>query len=217
MTNSVRPRSTRRAYAGLYYATSTIPRPNPVVFAWRWRYELGLAVGLTAAVITLNTELGTARAVWALVTAAVLVGALALWPAARHQLVARAWCVITPHRVRTGCAQAWIHSRYGKIPVVFLTTREPFGERVRLWCRAGTSAEDFIAVRHQLAAACWAKDIRVRRHQRYSQVVMLDVIRRMPSMPGFAEGAPLDVETSSAGMPEGSLDGNAESPRILRP
>ena len=57
----------------------------------------------------------------------VLIGAALAWPPARRHLIARAWCVITPHRVRVGCAQAWIHSRRGKIPIVLLTTRQPLG------------------------------------------------------------------------------------------
>jgi hypothetical protein len=111
---------------------------------------------------------------------AVLVGAALLWAPARRHLLARAWCIITPHRVRVGCAQAWIHSRRGKIPIVLLTTRQPFGERVHLWCRAGTSAIDFTSARPLLTAACWARDIRVTGNERFAQLMTLDVIRHLP-------------------------------------
>jgi hypothetical protein len=116
-----------------------VARPNPAVVAWRWRYELGLAAGLPAGILVLAHAVGTG---WALAAVSALSGVLAGWPAARRLAIARAWCVITPHRVRTGCAQSWIHSRSGKIPIVLLTTSEPFGERVQLWCRAGTGPDD---------------------------------------------------------------------------
>jgi hypothetical protein len=105
----------------------------------------------------------SSREPWAraLAVGAGLIAAAALWPPARQQLIARAWCIITPHRVRTGCAEAWIHSRRGKLPMVLLTTQQPFGERVHLWCRAGTSALDFESARPTLISACWARDIQV--------------------------------------------------------
>jgi hypothetical protein len=168
-----RPRSTRDARAGLDFALSVVARPNLPVVAWRWRYELGLAAALTAAATVLILAEGLG---WMLaVTAAA--AALCWLPAARRPLIRRAWCIITPHRIRTGCAQAWIHSRDGKIPIVVLTTSEPFGERVRIWCRAGTCPQDFVAARAQLAAACWAMDVGVATHARFAQIVLLDVIR----------------------------------------
>jgi hypothetical protein len=172
-----RPRSTRQARAGLEYALSTVAKPNPLLLAWRWRYELGGAVAVTvvALVATAAISLGLTIA-----AAAALAIAIAAIPESRRIATARAWCVITQHRIRTGCAQAWIHSRTGRLPFIVLTTCEPFGERVRVWCRAGVSAADFEAARHLLASACWAQDVLVTSSQKYSQLVTLDVIRRSP-------------------------------------
>jgi hypothetical protein len=211
-----RLRSVRQARADLQYALGSVSRPNPVVFAWRWRYELALAAGLPVAAIALAARLGTAQALGTILAVSLLAGAATLWPAARHHLVARAWCIITPHRIRSGCAQAWIHSRYGKIPVVLLTTRESFGERVRVWCRAGTSAEDFISARHLLVAACWAEDIQVMRSPRYAQLVTIDVIRRAPGGMSSGPGAEscVGVETPSPEMPEGHLNGHRKTPSM---
>jgi hypothetical protein len=182
---SPRPRSTRQALAGLQYAFSTVAPPNPLVLFWRWRYELIFGIGLPAALIVLG-GLPVMLATYAAV--AVLAGAALLWAPSRRLLIARAWCIITPHRVRVGCAQAWIHSRYGKIPIILLTTRQPFGERVHLWCRAGTSAIDFSSARALLTTACWARDVRVYINERYAQVITLDVIRRyLPGQPGDTE------------------------------
>ena len=194
---SPRPGSTTQALAGRQYALSMVTLPNPLVVLWRWRYELILGIGLPVALavfVGIPVMLGTLAAL------AVISGAaLYLAPARRH-LLARAWCLITPHRVRVGCAQAWIHSRRGKIPIVLLTTRQPFGERVHLWCRAGTGAVDFTSARPLLTAACWARDIRVSGGERHAQLITLDVIRHLPSgQPGNSRpGQPDDREQTSA-------------------
>ena len=81
-------------------------------------------------------------------------------------------------QMRAGCAQAWIHTRYGKIPFILRTRSQPSGERVYLWCRAGIGAADFNSARRLLAAARMAKDIEVSQHARYAHLIALDVIRR---------------------------------------
>lgn len=187
MTPSPRPRNTRQALASLYYALGPLKRPNPLVLAWWWRYELGLGVGLPVLLFVLT---GTRGMLVSLVAMALLIGLAVIWEPSRHYLADRAWCVITPHRVRVGCIQGWVHSRRGKIPTVLLTTRQPFGERVHLWCRAGTSTEDFAGALPLLVAACWASGIQVTGSQRYAHLVALDVIRRWP-------GNQMDVEDHS--------------------
>lgn len=176
MMPSPRPASTRQARARLEYALGSVARANPIVAAWRWRYELAMVSALAA----IWLGLATAGAIWLTAGLAGALAGLACFPAGRRFLAARSWCIVTPHRVRTGCAQAWIHSRYGKLPIVVLTRRQPFGERVYLWCRAGISASDFSSARKLLAAACWAQDVQVSRHARYAHLVALDVIRREP-------------------------------------
>jgi hypothetical protein len=175
MMPSPRPRSTRQAQASLHYAVGTVARANPLVAAWRWRYELAGIVGLGAGWIVLGWAAGAALTAG---LAAVLISMVVGWPQGRRFLIARTWCIATPHRVRVGCAQAWIHSRSGKIPAVLLTRCQPFGERVFLWCRAGTSADDLSSARGLLAAACWAHDVQVTCDRRYAHLVILDVVRR---------------------------------------
>jgi len=211
MMPSPRPRSTREAQAGLQYAFGTVARANLIVAAYRWRYELAAAAGLAAAWIALGTVAGAAITV-GLVTA--LISTAIHWPRGRRFLAAHAWRIVTPHRVRVGCAQAWIHSRYGKIPALLLTTRQPFGERVYLWCRAGTSADDLISARGLLAAACWADDIRVARSPRYAHLVTLDVIRRR--RPGTQAGPGRAGRVGTTGAPlaivrPGELSGNGSA------
>jgi hypothetical protein len=141
---------------------------------WRWRYELSFVLLAPIGIAAFARAFG----VWATTTTViVMVGGLVLDAELRRSLVARLWCVITPHRLRVGCVEARIHSRRGRLPSVLLTHRVPDGERLLLRCPAGVSAEDFRSARPMLRAACWAKDIRVTAHRRHAQLVTIDVVR----------------------------------------
>jgi hypothetical protein len=169
---------------GFGKALSSVKRPNPMVIAWRWRYELALVAGLAWGTFGIIRAYG---AIWLVAALIAVTAAFGLWPPGRRLLVTRAWCVITPHRLRAGCANAWIHSRYGRLPIILVTTAQPFGERVLLWCVAGVSAVDLIAAREALIAACWAADIKVVQSDRHRQLVIVDVIRRPPDSPASPE------------------------------
>ena len=140
---------------------------------------------------------------WLIAAAAAMMAVLAAalsWPRSRQRIIARAWCVITPHRVRTGCAHAWIQTRDGRLPVVLYTVPEHFGERVWLWCRAGITAGDLEATRDILRSACWASVVRVVVNDRRSHIVVLEVIRRAPPE-GGAPGWPY-LDRGEAGSAE---------------
>lgn len=175
---TARRRSARRRrgrlLAELQRDLGSVTRPSMLVLLWRWRYEAALFAGLSAAITVLVTEVSW---VWSLAGVSVVSATVANWPEARSWLFAHARCVLTAHRVRTGCAQAWINSRYGKLPIILLTSRKPFGERVHLWCRAGTCLEDFESAIDILRSACWARDVHVTASTRYAHIVILDVIR----------------------------------------
>jgi hypothetical protein len=163
--------------ADLRRALITVASPTLLVAAWRWRYEIAFPAGLAAILALGIISVGVFPTI-----AAVTVIALAvlIWPPARHLALNRAWCIITAHRVRVGCAEAMIYSSRGKVPIILWTAHQPFGERVLLWCRAGTSIDDFIANRTVLTTACWAQDVAVLPDTRHPHLVTLDVIRRLP-------------------------------------
>ena len=101
--------------ASIETAVSTVARPNLLARLWHWRYELGLIAGGLLGAVTIGYTLGLD---WLIATAAAALAILATamtWPPARQSLMARAWCVITPHRVRTGCTHAWIQTRDGRL------------------------------------------------------------------------------------------------------
>jgi hypothetical protein len=202
-------RSERNVVAGLEQILVTVARPNPAVLLWRWRYEVILLIGAVLPVALLVRGVGTVAAL--ALTAAVALSAgigLAMSPRLRRLVSARAWCVITPHRVRTGCAQARIHSRQGRLPFVLRTSAAPHGERVWLWCRAGTSIEDFVAARPLLMAACWAADVRVTPSGRHAQLVILDVYR------GELTAIAHPVEEPAPVLPDQPVE---DRPRIPKP
>jgi hypothetical protein len=190
------PRRNRDLLSRMQAALTPVTRPNVLVILWRWRYELGLLTGLPTAFVLLARAIGAG---WTVLITVVILHVIALWPPARRLAIAEAWCVITPHRVRTGCAQAWIHSRQGKIPLVLLTKRQPWGESVLLLCRAGTTPQDFLPARPLLATACWARDVVVTPNEHHAQLVTLHVIRRdgwqRPSGPAGPDEEPTGPHT----------------------
>lgn len=152
-----------------------IAAPNPLVVVWRWRYEIVLASALSAALAAAIISFG---AVPTVIAATVTALTVLCWPTARRFAVDRAWCIITPHRVRAGCVEGLIYSSRGKIPIILWTSHKAFGERVLLWCRAGTTIDDFVSARTVLTAACLAQDVAIFGDTRQTQLVTLDVIRR---------------------------------------
>ena len=169
--------------ASLEAALRGVARPGILGLIWNWRYELGLSAGLAVVTLASGYALGAA---WLIAIGAVglvvLAASLARAPS-RRRLIARAWCVITPHRVRAGCRHAWVRAGDGTLPVILYTTPATFGERVTLWCRAGITHGDLEAARDVLRAACWASDVRVVASARSTHVVVLEVIRRLPDEP----------------------------------
>jgi len=168
-----RRRSEVRLLADLETILTPEPRPRAPLLIWRWRYELASLLTIVVAVIMLVRWAG---AEWAIISTSAMAGAFGPpWP---EWLVARLWCIVTPHRLRSGLTQARIHTRRGRLPVIVRTTPTPRGERVRIWCPAGVSAEDLRSARATLRAACWAADVQIARDERRSQLVIVDVIRR---------------------------------------
>jgi hypothetical protein len=163
--------------SSLESAVRAIPRPGPIEFCWHWRWELGTLAATAGLSATIAASFGLA---WLAAAAGAGLAAfctLLCWPPARSRIVARAWCVITPHRVRTGCVNAWVQTRRGRLPIVLFTIPTEYGQRVHLWCRAGITAADLSAARHILAAACWAAEVRVIPSPRHAHLVTLEVIR----------------------------------------
>src|ERR1035441_6919702 len=142
---------------------------------WRWRTELAI---LTAAIAALWRLSYLLTLTWAAVALGGLVLAVLAVPGSRRFTARRFWCVLGRHRLQRLCYEARLHTRTGRLPLVLWTRPTKVGERAHILCRAGICAEDFEAHIGEIRAACYARDARVTRHPRWSQLVTIDVIRR---------------------------------------
>jgi hypothetical protein len=143
--------------------------------AWRWRTELTILAACTAVLWRLTRDM---TLTWAAVTLGMLVLAVLAVPGTRRFITRRFWCVLGRHRIQRLCYEARLHTRAGRLPLVLWTHPTKVGERARVLCRAGICAEDFEAHIGELRAACYAREARVTRNPRWSQLVTIDIIRR---------------------------------------
>jgi hypothetical protein len=208
-----RTRPHRRNQAHLVAGLERVLRPRRRAtiagYAWWWRYEIGIALGLAVGMYLLASRVSIGPAVLGVAITALVFGS---WPATQQAVIASAWRIITPHRLRAGCVQARIHSRNGRLPTILRTTQQPFGERLLVWCPVGTSAADFRSARRILTAACWAADIQVTTDQHHANLVTIDVIRHRPQSPILPNATDRPVPTDP-GSPKQQLDDRGHEPR----
>lgn len=169
---------------------------------WRWRTEL-ITIGLVTA------------AAWRLAQAITLTGALvvlgglaltvAVIPPSRRFITRRAWCVLARHRLQKLCWEARLHTRAGRLPLIMSIRPTKVGERAHMLCRAGICAEDFEAHIGEIRAACYARDARVTRHVRWSQLVTIDIVRHDPLTAGRTIPSPL-MNTRHRPLPDPHTD-----------
>jgi hypothetical protein len=142
---------------------------------WRFRTELtALLAGMTglwelAKAVTLT---------WAMIISTTLALVVMAVPPTRRFAVRRAWCVLSRHRIQRACYETRMHTRSGRLPLVLRITPTEVGERALIWCRAGICAADFEAHAPEIAAACYARQVRIEGHRRWAQLVQLNVVRR---------------------------------------
>jgi len=171
--------------SSLETAVTEVRRPGPAELTWNWRWELGILCLLAVPAGLIASEFGLlALSIAAGAGLAASTAALLCWPPARQWCIARAWCLITPHRLRAGCVNAWVQTRGGKLPFILATTPTAYGEQVRLWLRAGLTCADLQAAKDVLAAACWATEVRVVPSASRAHLVTLEIVRtRHPERP----------------------------------
>jgi hypothetical protein len=184
---------------GLDVANTPAARPGLLGLVWRWRYEFGSCLVIAGAAIGLDVITGTSGLIAGAIIA--MAGAVAAmsWPSSRKRIAARVRCVVVQHRVRVGCAAAWVHTRSGKLPVIMWTVPRPFGESVMLWCRPGITADDLVRAREVLRVACWAADVRVIPDARRPHRVRLDIIRvPCPDVPATEDWSDAAVDDADS-------------------
>jgi hypothetical protein len=148
---------------------------------WRWRTELTLTAALAAGTWRLAHAI---TLTWALAVLGGMALGLTVIPHTRRFLTARAWCVLARHRLQKLCWEARLHTRSGRLPLILWIRPTKVGERAHVLCRAGICMEDFEARIDQIRAACFARDARVTRSARWSQLVTIDIVRHDPLTAG---------------------------------
>ena len=86
--------------------------------------------------------------------------------------------MLTRHRIQRLCWEARLHTRSGRLPLILWTRPTKVGVRLHLLCRAGICAEDFEAHASEIAAACYARQVRIEGDRRWAQLVQVDIVRR---------------------------------------
>jgi hypothetical protein len=115
---------------------------------------------------------------WAVVILITAVAVVTALPWTRRCMTRRAWCVLSRHRIQKVCFETRMHTRSGRLPLVLRIHPTQVGERALIWCRAGICKADFEAHTPEIAAACYARQARVKGNQRWAQLVTVDVVRR---------------------------------------
>jgi hypothetical protein len=142
---------------------------------FRFRTELAVL----AVTVIGGWELAKAlTALWAVTILMATVAVVTALPWTRRFVTGRAWCVLSRHRIQRVCFETRMHTRSGRLPLVLRIHPTEVGERALIWCRAGICKADFEAHMPEIAAACYARQARVKGHQRWAQLVTVDVVRR---------------------------------------
>ncbi len=177
--------------------------------AWRWRTELALLAATAAGYARLAVAI---TALWAGITLAALITATLLVPHSRRFLRRRTWCLITRHRLQRVCYETRMHTRAGRLPLILWIHPTKVGERARLLCRAGICADDFDAYKAEIASACYAREARVIRSKKWSQLVTVDIVRHDPLTADVI--IPSKITTPTGNEPDQDI---ITPTRIIRP
>jgi len=144
---------------------------------WRWSIEITLAVLVLLAWLHLSAVMPNYAV--AMVLAFPIVAACN-FRRLRRLIIGWLFVLFTRHRLRTALVQLGSRNRSGKLPWLVGWRPTPVGERVTLLMVAGTSAAQIEEAADALAAACWARQVRVDTNRRMTAFVRVDVIRRDP-------------------------------------
>lgn len=164
----------------------------------RWRAEIIVGAVVLTVLIWLNTE--TNNVVMGLSAAGFAVVVFAV-PHSRRFVIARFWCVVDRHRLRTCLRMSRVRTMNldGALPFLVWARPTKTGERVWVWTRAGSSADELESALGNMASACFAREARLHRVRKLTTLVAIDVIRRDPLDTSASVESPLAWLTSRFG------------------
>jgi hypothetical protein len=163
---------------------------------WRFRTEMTACLVAAAGIWELDKAVA---ATWTVVILASSMTVITVLPPARQQVIRRMCCVLSRHRIHRVCFETRMHTRSGRLPLVLRIFPTQVGERAIIWCRAGICAEDFELNAAEIAAACYARQARIEGHRRWTQIVILDIVRRDTLAPGYVIASGLPTRQAPGG------------------
>src|SRR6266704_4789305 len=155
---------------------------------WRWSIEITLAVLVLLAWLHLSAVMPN-YAVACVLTFPIV--AACNFKRARWLIGGVFYVLLVRHRLRTALVQLGCRNRSGKLPWLVWWHPTPVGARVVLLLVAGMSAKQIEESADALAAACWARQVRVDTNRKMTAFVRVDVIRRDPLESGTPIGSRL--------------------------
>ncbi|SNR79923.1 hypothetical protein SAMN06265360_12014 [Haloechinothrix alba] len=212
MAKSSRGTRTRRARGDVMEMWQTPKQSWPALIMGvliRWRVELLVLACLAVFVWWLHGRL-EGLAFWAALVAPVAV--VLVVPQSRRFVVARFWCVLDRHRIRTCLRTARVRTMNldGSLPLMLWARPTKTGERIWVWTRAGSSAQELEAALGYVASACFAREAQLQRKRSMSTLVAINVIRRDPLEKASTVSSPLGAV--SALVPGRARAGSSAEP-----
>ena len=101
-------------------------------------------------------------------------------PASRRCVWGRCRSVVIRHRMRACFLQTRTWTTNGRLPFLLWSRPSRVGERVRVWLPAGLSVKHLERIQDELAAACWAHEVRILPVRTQAALVLVDVVRHDP-------------------------------------
>ncbi|MEU7747326.1 hypothetical protein [Nonomuraea sp. NPDC049158] len=135
--------------------------------------ELAASGTAAVAIDLLSVALGWGTTIW------VVTGAVAAClgtPPIRLDLLRRARSLLVRHRFQGLCLRTSLRTTHGRLPLVLHTTRAGADVLMLIWCRSGMTLELFESYREEIKVACYAKDVGITAHARWSHVLVLEIL-----------------------------------------
>lgn len=137
---------------------------------WRWRTEIaGAALGATC-VVMLLVQLGGAA------TLLLSAGGALLGVTMRRWLSGWVWARVVRHRFQGLCLRTSLRTVNGRLPLVLYALWDDGAVVLLVWCRSGMSLPLFASYREEIKAACFARDVRISAHHRWSHLLVMEII-----------------------------------------
>ncbi len=85
--------------------------------------------------------------------------------------------VLVRHRFQSLCLKTSLRTPHGRLPLVIHTTRAGSDVIMMIWCRSGMSLGLFEDYREEIKVACYARDVFIHAHSRWSHLLVVRILR----------------------------------------